>query len=52
VYPASCSHTASVERSSNLGYPYLPKFATTPEWCGYWPVRMLARDGQHSDVVT
>jgi hypothetical protein len=26
--------------------------SNTPVWCEYCPVRMLARDGQHSDVVT
>ena len=29
-----------------------PKLSVTPVWCAYWPVRMLARDGPHIEVVT
>jgi len=44
---------ATVERSSNDGAPpFGGALSYTPVWCEYRPVRMLARDGQHSEVVT
>ncbi len=48
-YPACRSHTGSTLVLSRSN-PY--EFATTSLLCAYSPVSMLARDGQHSGVVT
>src|SRR6266516_1102434 len=52
-YPAPCSHVATVERSrKEVAPPCGVVFWYTPVCREYCPVRMVARDGQHSDVVT
>src|SRR6185369_13770266 len=51
--PARCSHTGSV--SSPWSRPKPPSggaIDSTPWLCAYWPVRNVARDGQHSDSET
>ncbi len=46
-YPACCNHTGRVSPGSrSVGYP--GSLEKTPWLCGYWPVRIPARSGQHS----
>jgi hypothetical protein len=53
-YPAECSHVASVSISClrHAGRPSGPPVVQTPLVWLYWPVRMLARLGQHHELVT
>jgi hypothetical protein len=32
--------------------PSFPALVKTPSSCGYWPVKMAERDGQHSESTT
>src|SRR5215204_6059455 len=44
---------ATVEASSPLFRNVCsPPFVTTPVLCGYWPLRIEALEGQHSDSLT
>jgi hypothetical protein len=44
---------ASVDWSWKAGAPpFGGELSKTPVWREYWPLRMLARDGQQSEVVT
>src|SRR6266496_1900901 len=52
-YSAPCNQVATVERSrKEVAPPCGVVFWYTPVCREYCPVRMVARDGQHSDVVT
>src|SRR5262245_63182196 len=62
VYPADCIQVAKVWRSWPALRNFSKQLGSTPKvlglrlmrmpWlCAYWPVRMEAREGQHSGVV-